>query len=375
MKKLMKKTVCVFLTLCMMLSLAACAGDSKGTTAASTSEAAGDYYIDLTELGMKLTLYLRLDDAGNFLFSPTLDFDVNKSSGTFQKSDGLYIMVYDSVNGEEKSVSDGLTSSFEMMEDGSLDFSSCDCIYYGSATASAKSAEKADVKLIAHPVTADYEQPESDTQFQMGTYTAQVTGEDGKIYDHVVNFYEDQTYLHFMRYEEDGHWLFDYELGNYGVSTTQLALEPDAESAADSSMIKRTECEVVDGNHIKISIIAQMGAQERTMVDFEKTEAKEILIVLSGNDEFLVSMNLYIDGSYELTADGFTETGLLALDSEKDFVKQYPDHPETGVRGLSQVTTVPYGTLEEQGNKIVLNDLRVRTSDSFNRSVCRVIQQ
>lgn len=376
MSKLSKKIwglFCVF-CLCTVLSLTAC-GESTGSVASvNTQEASGEYYIDLTELGMKLVLYLRLDDAGSFQFSPTLDFDVNKSSGTFQKSDGLYMMVYDSVNGEEKSISDGLTSSFEIMADGSLDFSSCDCIYYGSATASAKSAEKENVKLIAYPVTEGYEQPDLDTPFEMGTYTAETVGEDSRTYYHSVTFYEDETYLHFMRYEENGQWHFDYELGNYGVSTTQLALEPDNASTADDSMAKRTECEVVDGNHLKISIIDQTGALERTVVDFEKTAATEILATFSGNDEFPVSMKLYTDGSYELTADGFTENGVLALDSETDFVKQYPDHPQTGVRGLSQVATVPYGTLTENENALVLSGLRARTSENLSRYVCDVTQ-
>lgn len=373
MRKLGKKLLGMIFVCAMLLSLAACGSDSETKTSVNTSEIAGDYYIDLTELGMKLTLYLRLDENGGFLFSPTLDFDVNKSSGTFQKSDGLYVMVYDSVNGEEKSVSDGLTSSFEVMEDGSLDFSSCDCIYYGSATASAKSAEKPDVKLIAHPVAEDYEEADLTSPFQRGVYLAETSDEAGNHYHHAMTFYEDGTYMQMTYHMSDGHMTFFCEAGIYGVSTTQLALTP--ENTTDTSMGGRIECTVVDDSHIEIAILENADAAERTTHEFVRTDETQVIAQFSGNDDLYTEMTLYNDGSYAITADDFTETGILVLVSDSNYMKQYPDHPETAVRGLSQVATVPYGVLTEENGTLVLSGLRVRTSESFSRTECRVIQK
>ena len=87
---------------------------------------------------------------------------------------------------------------------------------------------------------------------------------------------------------------------------------------------------------------------------------------------FEVTMTLYSDGSYETTADGFTEKGILVMDSENNFIKQYPDHPESGVRGLNQVTTVPAGEITEDGGKLTISGLRVRKAEGLNRHECTV---
>ena len=134
----------------LLLTAAACGteeiGEKKATT--DTSEVAGEYCLDLTDLGMKMMLYLRLDAEGGFLFSNSQEFAVDKGSGSFQKSGDAYIMVYTSVNGEEKSVSDGITSSFTVTEDGKLDFSIGEKVYYGSVGVNTTSAENTEAKLL-----------------------------------------------------------------------------------------------------------------------------------------------------------------------------------------------------------------------------------
>ncbi len=360
----------------LVLGLTACGKEeSEAKGAQGTEELAGNYYINLTDLGMKLTFYLDLEQDGTFLFSNTLDFEVNKSSGTWQKSGDDYMMVYDSVNGEEKSVSDGLTTTFKALEDGSLDFTGENvCIHYGSATASTVGADDPDAKLIAYPVTDGYEEQEEGTDFQNGVYVSEDVEEGGVTYSHAVSFYEDGSYLHFTAYEEDGQKRFVNETGNYSVSTTQLALEPEGKD--------RVACEVVDDSNLKLSILPYAGADARETMGFKKTDAGEELLKFSGegsvkgsSETFEVTMTLYSDGSYETTADGFTEKGILVLDSETNFIKQYPDHPESGVRGLNQVTTVPAGGLTEEDGKLTISGLRVRKAEELNRYECTVTQE
>lgn len=338
------------------------------------AELEGDYYIDLTELGMKLTFYLRLEEEGTFLFSNALDFETNKSSGTVQKTEAGYMMVYDSVNGEEKSVSDGLTTSFVQLEDGSLDFSGeGGCIYYGSARATTSSAEDSDTKLIAYRVPDDFEAPESKSEFQTGTYTAEAVQEDEITYTHTVSFFEDNTYLHLMTCEKDDQLCFASESGTYSVSTTQLALQPEEG--------ERVSCEVSDSSNLVLSVLASAGAEQRTELKFAKTEERQVLAEFSGTGSvkgsdvsFDAAVTLYTDGSYVSEADGFTETGVLVMNTANGFVKQYPDHPESGARGLNQVATVPAGELTAEGGLLVLKGLRVRRSESLNRDVCDAVQ-
>lgn len=355
MKKIGKKCAAAVLACCIVLGLTAC-GQESSKKSVNTAEVANDYYIDLTELGMKLTIYLRLDENGNFKFSNTLDFEVNKSDGTFQKSGEEYVMIYTSVNGEEKSISEGLTSSFVVTEDGALDFTTCEKIYYGSASATSKSDENPDAKLIAHVVTETFSAPSTETKFKTGTYVTEDVTVDGVTYANAISFFEDKTYLQVTSYDKDGMPYSTYEMGTYGVNATQIALEPE-----DG---ERLECEVLDEANLKISVFSYKGETERQMLSFTKVEKSEQALTFSGD----ASVVLYSDGSCEITASGFMETGLLLLDSETGFMKFYPDHPETKVRGLSQVTTVPSGNCTYANGTMILSGLRVRNSESLTRN-------
>lgn len=371
MKKAIRHWKAAILIVCLLFSMTACgeAGETKKTP--NTKDVAGDYYLDLSDLGMKLTVFLKLEENGKFIFSNTLDFEVNKSSGTFQKSGEEYVMVFDSVNGEEKSISEGMTGSFFVDEEGRLDFSGSDTIPYGSARISTVSEDE-NVKLLGILVTEDYIAPTQESEFQTGSYGTDPVERNGIFYSHMVSFYEDNTYLHFVNWEEGGVMKCFSETGTYGISTTQLALEPEGEN--------RVECEVTDGEHVTLSLLPFGGAGERQEMTFTRTDSVGMVGTFTGkgtkkqdSSEFSAECTLYEDGSYEISADGFTETGILVLDSANSYLKQYPDHPETGERGLSQVATVPAGTFTSNG-KVTFGDLRVRTSESLAREICTVTE-
>lgn len=156
-----------------VLALAGC-GSSKTTDSSNSSKTdkkaveavAGDYYLDLSELGMKLVIYLRLTENGTFQFSNTTDFEIIKAQVSFRKCKD-YVMVYESVNGADKSISDGLTSSFFVDDEGRLDFTHCEKIYYGSASATTTS-DSSDAKLLAVKIPEGYEQPDTESAFYNG---------------------------------------------------------------------------------------------------------------------------------------------------------------------------------------------------------------
>lgn len=371
--KLMKKLLTIILCAAIVLGFAACnpAENTSTTPSGGLNEVAGDYYINLTDLGMKLTIYLRINEDGTFLFSNNTDFDVNKSAGTAEKVEDGYMMVYNSVNGEERSISEGLTSKFIVAEDGSLDFTVCDRIYYGTATATTTSAEYPDARLIAYIIPEDYETPSNETEFTEGTYKALYTDEEGVSRTYCISFYEDSSYMLFSEHEENGIRYFETETGRFGISTTQLALNPTGEN--------RVSCEVLNETELLIKVPAE-GRDEREDVVFAKSEnAPPALIgsfsgtgqITGQNEDFSGELNIYEDGSFEAEAGGFTETGLITLSSSEGIYKIYPDHPSTGKRGLNQVATVPSDsfTYGENG-KIILNDFRVRLSEDLTRDKC-----
>ena len=57
---------------------------------------AGDYQIDITNLGMPLVFYLRIEADGAFMLSPNLDFDPSESrgEGVIAESGGVHMMIY-----------------------------------------------------------------------------------------------------------------------------------------------------------------------------------------------------------------------------------------------------------------------------------------
>ncbi len=314
-----------------VLALAGC-GSSKTTDSSNSSKTdkkaveavAGDYYLDLSELGMKLVIYLRLTENGTFQFSNTTDFEINKSSGVVQKGANDYVMVYESVNGADKSISDGLTSSFFVDDEGRLDFTHCEKIYYGSASATTTS-DSSDAKLLAVKIPEGYEQPDTESAFTTGTYTA--TGADRT---YTATFYVDNTYVVTESRTENGEKQYFSETGTYGVNTSQLALTPEGK--------ERISCEVLSDLELQIQ-------------------------VLTGVDT---------DSRYTSRAGSFTENGVIVPDSKDGTFKIYPDNNETKLRGLNQIVTVPAGTLSSESGSLKLEGFRVRNSDNLTRYKCEI---
>ena len=232
MKRLLALTLAVLLVL---LTGCTAEGEQK-TSAADAGAVAGDYYLNLSQLGMKLTIYLRISENGRFQFSNTTDFTLEKSAGTVQKGEDKYMMVYESVNGEDKTLSEGVTSSFRVNEDGSLDFSVCERIFYGSASAVTVSEDDPNVTLVGVPLPEDYQAASTESQFRSGVYMAH-KGE----HSFCISFYDDNSYLLAEARQEGEQIVYTSESGIYGVSTTQLALTPTGASRLSGEVLSDTE--------------------------------------------------------------------------------------------------------------------------------------
>lgn len=370
-----------------VLALAGC-GSSKTTDSSNSSKTdkkaveavAGDYYLDLSELGMKLVIYLQLTENGTFQFSNTTDFEINKSSGVIQKGANDYVMVYESVNGADKSISDGLTSSFFVDDQGRLDFTHCEKIYYGSASATTTS-DSSDAKLLAVKLPEGYEQPDTESAFTTGTYTTYTAkgtaqGEmqgaaPGADRTYTASFYVDNTYVVTESWTENGEKQYFSETGTYGVNTSQLALTPEGK--------ERISCEVLSDSELQIQVLTGADTDSRETLTFKKQEVKEVTAKLTGtgtvtgtNESFDVTVLLYSDGSYTSRAGSFTENGVFVPDSKDGTFKIYPDNNETKLRGLNQIATVPAGALSSESGSLKLEGFRVRNSDNLTRYKCEI---
>ena len=389
MKKTLYRLTAVFsaivVSFAAVLALAGC-GSSKTTDSKNSGKTdkkaveavAGDYYLDLSELGMKLVIYLRLTENGTFQFSNTTDFEINKSSGVVQKGANDYVMVYESVNGADKSISDGLTSSFFVDDEGRLDFTHCEKIYYGSASATTTS-DSSDAKLLAVKLPEGYEQPDTESAFTTGTYTTYTAkgtaqGEmqgaaPGADRIYTASFYVDNTYVVTESWTENGEKQYFSETGTYGVNTSQLALTPEGK--------ERISCEVLSDSELQIQVLTGADTDSRETLTFKKQEVKEVTAKLTGtvtgtNESFDVTVLLYSDGSYTSRAGSFTENGIFVADSKDGTFKIYPDNNETKLRGLNQIATVPAGALSSESGSLKLEGFRVRNSDNLTRYKCEI---
>lgn len=374
MKKLKSKLI-MLLVMVVILCTTALAGckdnntiknDGK-TDEKSVMEIVGDYYIDLSDLGMKLVIYLRLSEDGRFQFSNTTDFEVNKSSGILKKGTNNYMMIYETVGGNDKSISDGLTSSFFVDETGQLDFSGCEKIYYGSASATTVSDET-NAKLTASKIPENYKEPNAVSEFEAGTYTA-----EHEESHYTAVFYADNTYLLIKSNYENGSKKYFSETGIYGVNASQLALTPNGAA--------RIACDIISDSQLELSIPTVADGNNRENLSFTKQTVKEQVVKLSGegtvtgsDEKFEAAVSLYSDGSYVSRADGFVENGIFVPDSESGTFKIYPDNMETKIRGLNQVSTVPTGVLMIENGIIRLEDFRIRTSENLTRYKCILIE-
>ena len=110
MKKIWRFALALMLAATMAVGLTACGENGGDTTNPATTEPVttepvesevaeivGDYSIDLSALGMPLTVYLRIEEDGAFMFSNSTDFAVDKNSGTVRASSDGYIMVYSTI--------------------------------------------------------------------------------------------------------------------------------------------------------------------------------------------------------------------------------------------------------------------------------------
>jgi hypothetical protein len=109
---------------------------------------AGDYQIDITNLGMPLVFYLRIGADGTFALSPNTDFDPSecRGEGLLAESGGVHMMIY------AEHTSDNPKTATFVLDGPNLVFQST--LPYGSSNI-INSAEDPDDPEIIYTLTAD----------------------------------------------------------------------------------------------------------------------------------------------------------------------------------------------------------------------------
>ena len=192
---------------------------------------AGVYQIDITNLGMPLVFYLRIDADGAFMLSPSAKFEPAESrgEGVIAGSDGVYMMIY-----KEHTPDNPKTATF-VMDGPNLVFQST--LPYGSSNI-INSAEDPDDPEIVYTLTADtlalseyYDTYAGSHSVQaMGStieYTYTLTLGAGLRYEFVSEFTMQGT---LYTYRETGYWSVDGE-----AFTLEPADEPPVEGTINAA--------------------------------------------------------------------------------------------------------------------------------------------
>ncbi len=209
---------------------------------------AGDYQIDITNLGMPLVFYLRIEADGAFALSPNLGFEASESrgEGVLGESQGVYMMIY-----KEHSADNPKTATFQL--DGpNLVFQST--LPYGSSNIR-NSAEDADDPSIVYMLTAE--------TLALAEYYGTYAGGHSKMaMGSTVDYVYTLTLKAGLRYEFESSFSMGgsaytfSETGSWTVDGTQFTLVP-----ADGSDVQGT----IDANgDITVGILPSEMASSRT---------------------------------------------------------------------------------------------------------------
>lgn len=288
-------------------------GCTKTTT--TTVEAGyileGEYEVDITNLGMPLVLYLKIDAERNFYLSPARDYAVDKGHGTIGNSGETYMFIYsDSTPDTPKS------STFTIVNNNLL-FSTA--LPYGASNLPASKVDEANPDITYYLVAKAilFEEVHGD---YAGSHTVSAMGSTVE-YNYTIKLGSGCEYRFVSQFEMSGEDYEYIETGSYSVLGTAITLTPAGGSAV-TGVIN------ADGS-ISIAIKAsEMGAREDRTLRIATTAA-------------------YAGTYYGVVSDtGYDTIATIELD-------MFGNYTYSGVDSLSGTSTES-GTYAVVGNVITL---------------------
>ena len=306
MKKFLAILLSLMLAATLAVSLTAC-GPGEGSDG-DPIDVAGVYSIDLSEAGMGMTVYLKIEEDGAFTFAANDTFAEAKSAGTVSQPDSSYLMVFSSVNGDSVDVGTN-TCHFSKQSDGSLAFEGT--IPYGTATFTSPMENDAGVMvtIAAVPYTSGGGDDTNKNTVEPGLYYGEHTTEGmmGTTYHYYLTIREDGKFTSFVTFEAMGSACMGYDYGTYSASGSMcreaLTVDKDGVYTAD----------------VRMSRMASDTVQ--ITVEKLKTAPTEIVASYEGTNEgYTLFLDIYADGAYEFSAmadgeESASETGFIGIEN------------------------------------------------------------
>jgi len=268
----------------LVLSMAAFAADRFEAIA-------GDYQIDITNLGMPLIFYLRITADGTFELSPNLEFDPSECRGQGQlaESGGVHMMIY-----AEHTPESPKTATF-VLDGPNLVFQST--LPYGSSNIHG-SAEDPDDPSIIYTLTAD--------TLALSEYYGTYAGGHSKMamgspveYTYTLTLNAGLRYVFESEFAMGGTVYTFTETGSWNVDGNSFTLMP-----ADGDAVQGT----IAPGEITVGILPSQMASSRTESVLRIATHADLAGTFSGKKvspmytaETTVTLDMY--GTYVYTAD------------------------------------------------------------------------
>ncbi len=293
------------------VTLLGCGGKTteQTTTTQGGPSIVGEYLIDITDLGMPLQFYLKIDSDDNFYLSPDRTYQTDKGHGTIGSSGETYMLIYSDSTSEAPK-----TSTFHI-QDNNLHFDAN--LPYGASNlpASKVDEENPDITYYLVAKTLMYEDYFGE---YAGTHTVSAMGSE-VVYDYYLKLTEGREFMFYSEYAMSG-VEYDYtETGFYDIdegTVTLHYLDEDVSGSFDEDMnltiaVKASE---MAQREERVLQVATTAACASIYYGYYAEYTGEVL-------DFEVDIILVLDkfGGYEYTAVNsvsgtVTETGSFTSD-------------------------------------------------------------
>jgi len=355
----MKKVFAFVLLILISLVFVSCDGTETSsenpTDDSSLSSVVGEYEIDITDLGMPLVFYLKIDEDDQFYLSPDRTYETDKGHGSVASSGDTYMLIYsDSTPDESK------TSTF-IFEEGNLHFQTS--LHYGSSNLPASKVDEENPDIIYYLLgkTLAYEDYFGE---YAGEHTTSAMGSD-ITYEYSIKLRSGREFSFLSQYSLGGEDYEYLEHGYYDVSGDEITLHLDVDvtGSFDEDMnliipIKASEMAEREERVLQLATTASCantyyGYVESTEGDV--TYETEYTLVLDKFGGYVYSATDTISGE-------ITETGSFTYDGLN--IEFFPASSDTSYAGtLSNfILEAPF---------IVSNDMEERADITY---YCNTIQ-
>ena len=306
----------LFLSLLLVFFLSFITLGCNGSTTETTTEPEeqsieGEYSIDITDLGMPLVFYLKIDAESNFYLSSDRNYEVDKGHGIVGSSGDTYMLIYsDSTTEEPKN------STFKI-EEGNLEFQTA--LPYGSSNLPASKVDEEDPDITYYLVGKVLMYEEYFGEYA-GTHTVSAMGQE-VVYDYYLRLKEGREFEFVSNFEMGDDPQEYIESGYFDMEGSELSLDLGSETITgnfdnDMNLTIPIKASSMGSREERVLRVATTASCANTYYGYYASYTGETL-------NYEVDLVLVLDkfGGYVLTIDNsnsgkVTETGAFTHEGQ-----------------------------------------------------------